>query len=279
MSLSRIAAPRARLTCSSPLGQRTAPASRSRANGTAAGMAARNGAFAVPLGPVARPAHGGRSTWGSTRRPWKSARGGQLRRRADAAGAPQADRPGSGNCNRHRQVADGCATGPSTAGGACGMRLPRRHRRPRCGSYPPAPPQRAAKEAGHRRGPGPERDPAGIQAPRPDALEELERLPPPQQGGDMGRIGKRSGGALPRRLNELREVAGPERRMSACHRLRTDGSAMPRLRPPGGKGPDPRGGPQPLRDARDTGHRRPGASAPGARGAAAASRFAQQRLM
>nr|CAI0334128.1 hypothetical protein SHINE37_100231 [Rhizobiaceae bacterium] len=39
-------------------------------------------------------------------------------------------------------------------------------------------------EARHARGPGTQREPAGLETLWPGALAELERVSPPQQGGD-----------------------------------------------------------------------------------------------
>ncbi len=106
-----------------------------------------------------------------------------------------------------------------------------------------APPHRQALEAGHGRSSRTQRDPAGIEAPGPGALAELERVPSPQQG---------------RNENELREAA----------RAEADG---PRLRPPGGRGPDPGGGPEPLHCPRNPDDRGRRISVSGERGIAVIS--------
>lgn len=93
-------------------------------------------------------------------------------------------------------------------------------------------------EAGHSRSPGAQRDPASIEALGPGALAELERVSPPQQG---------------RNQNELREAARPAADVAG-------------FRPPGGRGPDPRGGPQPLHGTQYPDDRGRGISVSGERG-------------
>ncbi len=70
-----------------------------------------------------------------------------------------------------------------------------------------APPERQALDAGHSGDPGAQRDLAGVEALGPGAVAELERVSPPELGGDMSRLGKGSGVPFPRRLDEFHEAA------------------------------------------------------------------------
>ena len=99
---------------------------------------------------------------------------------------------------------------------------------------------KAEMEAGHGRSSRTQRDPASIEALGPGTLAELERVPPAQQGRDE---------------NELREAARPA-------------ADVPAIRPPGGGGPDPGGGLQPLHGTRHPDDRGRRISVPGERGSA-----------
>ncbi len=101
-----------------------------------------------------------------------------------------------GDCHGDGRVASGCAIGSRPMGDGSQALVP-------------APPQRQAMEAGQCRSPGAQRDPAGFEACWPGAPAQLERLSAAQQSRDMSRIGKRSVRHVPRRLDELREVAWP----------------------------------------------------------------------
>ncbi len=82
-----------------------------------------------------------------------------------------------------------------------------------------------------------------------------------------------------------------QRRISVRHRPRTDGGAVPHLRPAGCRGPDPGHSrllsdqwrlpliPEPLHRPWHPGHQGPGRNASGARGPAVVRRFARQRRL
>ena len=106
-----------------------------------------------------------------------------------------------------------------------------------------SPPERKVLEAGLGRRPRAQRDPAGVEESGSSAVAELEWVPPAQQR---------------RNQNELRETARPS-------------VDLPGLRPPGCRGPDPRGGTQPPQCTRHPGHRDLGISVSGERGNAVIS--------
>gem|GEM_PF-7004245 len=71
------------------------------------------------------------------------------------------------------------------------------------------PQERQTLEARHCRGSRPQRGPAHIEALRAHHPAAMERPPPPKPRRDMSRARHRPGGSFSRRLDALRQVAGP----------------------------------------------------------------------
>ncbi len=215
-----------------PAGQRTARVSRSRAkgaerpwprwgresaqHGTPASMAVPNGAFAVPLGPAARPAHGARSISGLMKKHWRSA----LSRSPGATSVMPRCYP---TCSVRSQRTSGSAASLPTVPGT------------------------------HVNATTPLPTVAPMPSSRPARTRSPGRPSPPKPRRDMSRMRKRSGGPFPRRMDALCEVAGaapygaglrpsgrrtpgPHRRPERIHRPRHTRHGSCGISPSGKKG-------------------------------------------